>query len=310
MQSFIEVGLPLFGIVLLGYVAARVGWLAEATVDGLSRYVFDFAIPLLLFRSMATLEAIEVAPWRLLASYYGAAFAVFALGAAGARFVGADAPGEAATMGFGASFSNTVLLGIPLVLTLYGEQGALPLFMLVALHSLLLLTTAIVTLELARGRRDRLAGDVGRSLRNLATNPILLGLAAGLLWRATGWSLATPLDRIVDALGGTASPCALFAMGGSLSRYRVRGHVREAVLVTALKNFVMPALVWLLATRAFDIDPVWAKVAVVVAAMPTGVNVYLFAHRYDAGTGIASSAVVISTTVSLVTVSVLLALLA
>ncbi len=104
----------------------------------------------------------------------------------------------------------------------------------------------------------------------------------------------------------TALPCALFAMGGTLTRYHLAGHLKEASLITALRLFVHPILVWLLATHVFGVEPPWVAIAVVIAAMPTGINVYLFAQRYDAGTAIASSAVVLSTTLSFVTLSALL----
>lgn len=306
MHDFLDVLLPLFLIVLLGFAAARLGWFAASAVDGLSRFVFDFAIPCLLFRSMAGLELAERPPWALLAAYYGGAWAVFALGVGLARIAGVTRRGEAATVGFAAAFSNTVLLGIPLILGVYGQAGALPLFAILALHSLLLLTTAIVTLELTRRRTDRLVSDLLRSLRGLAANPILLSLAAGLAFRATSWQLGGAVDATLRLLGTTASPCALFALGGALSRHHVRGHVRPAMVSTGLKNFVHPLLVWWLATRVFSLDPTWMRVAVVVAAMPTGVNAYLFANRYEAGSAMASSAVLISTAVSLVTVPFLL----
>lgn len=304
MQVFADVVVPLFGIVLLGYGAARLGWFSNTTCDGLSSYVFNFAIPLMLFRHMATLEWTGTMPWDLLASYYIGTFVVFGLGGVLAVRFGASAQ-ERAIVGFGAAFSNTVLLSIPVVLTAFGDEAALPLFSIIAVHSLFLLTTAVVSLELGRGGAE-LKANLTTSLKGIVVNPVLLGLAAGLLWRVTGFSLQGPVEEIVDRLGMTALPCALFAMGGTLTRYHLAGHLREASLITALKLFVHPILVWLLAAHVFGIEPRWVAIAVVIAAMPTGINVYLFAQRYDAGTAIASSAVVLSTTLSFVTLSALL----
>ena len=120
--------------------------------------------------------------------------------------------------------------------------------------------------------------------------------------------IPAPLDRTAELVGRSAVPCALFAMGASLAAHRLRGSFRDALLATALKLVAHPALVWSCATL-LGLEPLWTKVAVLLAAMPTGINVYLFADRYRAGVNTASSAVVLSTGLSIFTISIVLWLL-
>lgn len=308
MEIVLDIVLPVFGVLLLGYGAAWAGLFDAAANRGLSLFVFNFAIPLLLFRSMAHTDLPEVMPWGFLASYYLGAFAVFGLG----MLVGwlfSRRLDEQGIFGLGAAFSNTTMLGIPLVLTTFGDIAALPLFLLIAFHSLLLLPTVTTVIEIGRGRGGTLRHIPWNTFKGLIQNPIILGLLAGLAFSLTGLSVPAPLDAMAKALGTAASPCALFAMGGTLHQHRIRGNFKEPLSLAGLKLLVHPLIVWVLGTWVFDMDPLWTQVAVVMAALPAGVTAYLFAQRYQVGVATATSAVFISTLLSVIGLSALLFLL-
>ena len=308
MAILLDVILPVFGLMLIGYLASAVRVIDEAAVQGLSRFVFTFAIPVLLFRSMARTQLPASVDWGFLLSYYLAAFAMFAGGMAAAAAFRRPA-GELGIFGLAASYSNAVLLGVPLILTTFGEAATLPLFLLLALHSALLFTAVTLTMEATRHRLGGLRRLPLATLRGLATNPILLGLMAGLVVNLTGIGIARPVDAIAETLGQAAAPCAVFALGASLARYRISGDLVLASTLCLLKTVVHPIAVWLLATRVFGISPDWAAVAIVMAALPVGVNVYVFAERYQTAVGTVATAIVLSTAASLATVFVLLSTL-
>lgn len=309
MAIILDVMLPVFGLLFIGYLAAIAGLAEEAVVQGLSRFAFTFAIPVLLFRSMARTELPASIDWGFLLSYYLAAFAVFAGGMAAAALFRRPT-GEHGLFGLAASYSNAVLLGVPLILTAFGDAATLPLFLLLALHSALLFTAVTLVMETTRHRVAGLRGLPAATLRGLVTNPILLGLVAGLVVNLAGVGIAGPIDAIAETLGRAATPCAVFALGASLARYPISGSLAQASTLCLLKTVAHPALVWLLATRVFDVSPEWTAVAVVMAALPVGVNVYLFAERYQAAVAPVASAIVLSTVTSLATVFALLSLFA
>lgn len=310
MSILLDAVLPVFGLVVLGYAAVRLRWLGGEAVRGLSLFVFNFALPAMLFRTLALTRLPERVEWAFLLSFYGAALVVFALGmlVAGRGF-GRPLVGQGLA-GLTASYSNTVLLGIPIVLAALGESAAVPLFLIVATQNLVLFPPATALIEAGSGRDRTLRGLLGPTLTAMARNPIVASLTLGLLFNLLALHIPGPVDSVVAALGSAAVPTATFALGATLARYRIAGALAEAGLLIAGKMLVQPLIVWLLAAFVFDLDPLWTSVAILMAGLPTGINAYLFAERYDHGVSTAATAVVVSTGLSIGTLSILVLLLA
>lgn len=309
MEAVVTSVSPIFGILLLGYLAARLGGFDEAANRGLSLFIFNFAIPPLLFRSMALADLPDSPPWGLLLSYYPPAFIAFASGMIFSRQLFGRSAAEMPIAGFSAAFSNTIFLGIPLALTAFGERAALPLFLLIAFHSLLLMPTVTIALEIGRGRARGLWRIPLATLRGLATNPVIIGLLLGLGWNLLQLPLPEPLDRATELLGQAATPGALFALGAALTRYSLAGNLGEPAVMVGLKMLLHPLLVWLLAGFVFDLPPLWTAVLVLIAALPTGVNAYLFAQRYEVNIPTATTTIFLSTLVGLASLPLVLYLL-
>ncbi len=299
---------PVFGIVALGYGAVRSGLFDETAERGLGGFVFNFAIPCLLFRSTATTEWPEASAIQLLLAYYGPSLLVMAL-AMGAAYAVFMRRGKAlGVIAMGSTFSNSVLLGLPLILTAYGDEGATPVLLLIAFDAVILMSITAVILEVLSGSEEGLKALPGRVARGLLTNPIVMALVAGLAYGAVGWPIPRPIDSVMENMGMAATACALFAMGASLARFGVVGRHVESAWTAGLKLALHPLLVWLTAVHVFDLDRVWAEVVTLIAACPAGVNVYLFAQRYDAAIRLATTHVFVSSVASVVTLSFLLAL--
>jgi hypothetical protein len=294
---------PVFGIVLLGFAAAKLRMLDAAAVIGLVVFVFHFAIPAMLFRNLAEAELPGEIEWGFLLSYYGGALAVYGLGMCVGRYSFRRPLAIQATCGMAAGFSNTVLLGIPLLLTVLGPEAALAIFMLVLLHSPTLMTLTMVLVRIGRGREVSVGAQLRVVLGELIRNPIILALLAGLAANLSELVLPGPVETIVQMLGAAAAPCALFAMGASLAAYPLAGDVLSTLPLVLLKLFVHPLLVWVLAVPVLGLEGVWVPVAVLMATMPTGINVYLVATRYEAGTTVAARTIFLSTVISLLTIS-------
>jgi predicted permease len=306
MPVLLNVVAPVFGILGLGFLAARLRLLDPPGIRGLVLFVFHFAIPVLLYRSLAEMTLPDAIPWAFLAAFYAGALAVYAAGMALARWGYGRPLKDQAIWGMGAGFSNTVLLGIPIVLTGLGPEAALPLFLIIGFHSAVLMPVTVALLHLDVGEGAGRRGQAAMVVREIVKNPIVMGLALGLLANVTGVSLPGPLDRMAELLGAAAVPCALFAMGASLAAYPAGGDTPPALALAFLKLVVHPLVVWLLVGPLLGLEGIWLSTAVVVAAMPTGVNVYLFAARYDAAPSVAARTVLLASALSMVTVSLLL----
>ena len=306
MNAVIDVVGPVFGLGLIGYIAARLGFFSENMAQGLARFVFDYAVPLLLVRMFAVAQLPDVIPLGLWVSFYVPVFGVYALGMllAARRFERNFM--EQVIAGFGCAFGNTVLLGLPLVLLFFGDEGALPFFILISIHGLSLFTATTVLLEYGRNRKSSLRELPLEVLKGLVKNPIIVGIAVGLALNRSATPLPGPIDQIAEYMQHAVTPCALFSLGASLTRYGIAGQLQESLLLIAIKMLLMPALVWTLSTAVFDLSPLGAMVVTLTAAQPVGVNVYLFAQRYESAQALATSSVFLSTVFSLLTLPALL----
>lgn len=301
--------LPVFLVGALGYLFAAAGVFRREDGAGLTRFVFSFALPLMLFHSMATIELPADFRWSFFLAYYVPVLMVFAGGLVIGRRVFRHGRTERAVFAMGAAFSNTVLIGIPIVSAAWGDRALFPLLMIVSVHAAILFTITTVIAESGASRGARLPAIAGRTIRGVARNPILLGILAGLAANA----LAVPLPAVIEGtlrlIRGAAVPAALFAAGASLREYRIMGHIPEALTLLGLKLVVQPAAVWLFAAYIFDLPPLWSAVAVLTAALPTGVNVSVFARKYDAAIAPVVTATLASTLVSVVSLSMLITVL-
>lgn len=300
---------PVFGLMALGFVAAKLKALDASGVRGLVLFVFNFAIPALLLRSLARMDLPPDIEWGFLIAFYAGAFATYGLGmAAGKALFGCALPDQA-TFGMAASFSNLILLGVPIVLTALGPDAALPMFLIIGFHSSTLMPLTVGLIRGGRGSGESIGRQIASVFLEMLKNPIILGIFFGIAVNLGGITLWSGIDRILEFLGAAAVPCALFAMGASLASYPLKGDVRPAVLLTVLKLVVHPALVWVVAVPILGLEGLWVSVAVIMAGMPSGVNVYLFASRYETRPGVAARTVLLTSMCSVVTIWVLLLLM-
>lgn len=303
MQTSLAIVLPLFALILCGFVFARGRVIGPEGVKGLSVFVFNLAVPALLFRSMATGLSEHGTGPGILYCYYAGGLIMFGLSMlVGRILLGLDLVKQA-LMAITAVFSNSVLIGIPLIFTAFGHDGQIAVLLITSLHSAIFMTLATVIVEIGRSGAVR----PGAILTAVFTNPLLISVLAGAVWGLTGWTLPTPIETFLKLLAGAAAPSALFALGATLAAFRIAGDMRDVAVITVLKMAVHPAIMWLLATKVFALGPTETAVAVIIAALPSGVNPFILAQRYDTYVQRAASSVVITTALAVLTAALLLA---
>lgn len=301
-------------LIAAGYFTGRQGWVGAAAVKDLSNLIFLLLAPALLFRTMS-LVRVEDLQFKPVAAYFAATVLIFAVSLGWRGF-----SRNSAVLALANTFSNTVMIGLPLVGLAFGEAGMVVLLTLVSLHSLVLMTGATVVLELATAReqahapaaggagpdpRRAMLRAVARALRNAIIHPVPLPIIAGLLYGQTGWGLPELIDKPLALLGQAFSPLALVMVGITLAWTRVGEHLRGALVQAVIKNLVHPlmvaAIAWLMGVRGLPL-----AVMVLTAALPIGANVFLFSQRYRSAEALTTASVVISTLLGLATVSLTL----
>jgi malonate transporter and related proteins len=309
LTSLLDVVAPVFGLVALGFVAVRASFLDSGGVRGLVAFVFNFALPVLLFRTMGGMEIPERIPWSVLVAFYVPALTIYGLGMALARWGFGRPTHEQAIFGMAASFSNTVLLGIPIALPALGPEAALPVFLIVAFHSATFMPLTLALVHLGRGEGVSPSEQAATLAKALVKDPIVMGILVGLAANLGSVALPGWLDRLAELLATAAMPCALFAMGASLAGSPAGTDGTAPWILSALKLVAHPILVWAVAVPVLGLRGVWANAAILMAAMPTGVNVYLFGARHDAAAPVAARTVLVATAASVATISAVLAAL-
>lgn len=319
---------PVFAIAAVGYLTTRIGIFKENDIQGMSRFVFNLAIPVLLFNALSDLELPPQINWQFLLSYYLVVFLIYGLSVWLGRSTFTLTPRQQGVFGIGATYSNLGLVGIPIITIGLGDEAILPLFTIISIHAAILWFMGTVVTERADAARtanqsstNRILAAGWRSLKTLARNPIIIGLVLGLIFNRLP-QLPAPLLDTLELFGRTSLPCALFVLGGSLAVFRPaqkeldilapnrhdNREMWETAVLIILKLLIHPLLVWVLAFYFFHLDPLWTAVAVMAAGMPVGINAYMFAQKYQECLRVVGTAVLISTVLAVGTQSLLLAI--
>ena len=303
MNAALTVILPVFLVIASGWLAARARLLTDAMIDALMRFAQGIAVPVLLAQSIGKLDLAASFDARLFASFYAGAFSGFGLGLIGARLLGRPAT-DAVAIGFAAMFSNSLLLGVPITERAFGAEALAGNFAIIAIHSPLLYTIGIIAMELARSHGSGLpARDVARQVaRAIATQPMVIGIAAGVMINLTGNPLPDVMREAMKIIASAAIPCALFGLGGVLLRLKPEGDSRAIALVVGLSILIHPAITWTLGAHVLQLTTDQLRSATLTAAMAPGVNAYLFAASYDSAKRVAASAVLVATLASVATI--------
>jgi len=313
MGAVFEVVFPVFALIGIGYVLGRSPLLnGAAGIKALTNFVFYAAIPALLFRLFGKGLPEDGIEWSIVLGYFVAALIHFAVTMAIARFIFRNPAVELGLAGMTSTFSNTVLMGIPLVYTAFGEPGMIPLLMIVTFHPMILIPLATIIVEFMRGdaeKRQSVGVILLNAVKSLLRHPVIVGMLVGIGICFTGWELPVPVNRLIDMLAAAATPAALCALGASLTQFSIAGDLKESLTLVAMKLIALPALVWFFTSQVFQADPLWVTVATVNAAMPVGINAFLLAQFYGTYTQRSASAGLIGTALSLFTVSALFAII-
>lgn len=296
----------IFGLIAFGFCAAKFRLLKETSGDGIADFVFVIAIPLLLVKTLSTADFGSAIPWKIWIVYFAAAGITWVIGHYVIRKIfGRDAR-SGVVAGLSASFSNTVLLGIPFILGILGEEGFAILTLIVSVHLAVMLAASLINYEWANkvdatGEVSANAQDLLRDFfQKLFLNPLIIGIFAGLLLRFTGLPLPEFVTKMINGIAGVAGPLALFVMGMTMHKLGIRGNVKPALVLTFVKIMIMPAMAFA-GCRLLGLETLATQVIVLTAAMPAGVNPFLIATRFGTGIALASNASTIGTGISIVT---------
>lgn len=303
MFTIVNVIAPVFALMAIGYLAVRWRVFPKEGVRGLVAFVNNFGTPCLLFTAMVNSDFSSIFNWSVIVPFYIGSVTCMVLGVVIAMRLFKARPGEAVSSGFTAMFANTVLVGIPIMSRAYGEAALPTTFSIIAFHAPLLITLGMITMELMRRDGQPIHRAMISASIRVVQNPLLWGILLGVLVNHFDIPIAEPVNAVILMMSAAVVPSALFGLGGALNDYRLADNWLQALLISFVRLVIHPAMAWVIMVPVLKLDSELAKYAVLLAAMPAGINVYVFATYYNRGVNVATNTVLISTVLSAFTLT-------
>jgi len=311
MSALADVALPVFAIILAGYLCGRASVLGDNAATVLNGFVYYVAMPALFIASISGAGSLTGnAHGAFLAVVIGGQMAVFGLSLLAATVLFPGTLGAHSQHALSATLTNSAYMGIPLMQLAYGDEGALLAIIASVANGVVFMSLGTVLLEISAHSGRSPAKIAGNVVLGVVKSPLVLGAAVGVALLMAGITLPSPAQSFVDLLGATAGPCALFAIGLFLVGKRVIRGAPEVAWISFMKLIMLPLLTWVIVLFLVPLSPLETAVAVLLAALPTGSLVFVLGERYGEFMTRSVATVLVTTVLSVITVSALLAFFA
>ena len=297
--------LPFFALIALGYGSAKTAIFSKDATVHLTKFVFYFALSAMLFKFSSNLSLREILEWDFMAAYLIGSMALYGMTALIAKLRGTSfdisvIEAQCSVIG------NMGWMGLAMIPILLGEQSISYVIMVLIID--LIVFGPLIVILLVAHREGQISLKVFQTIgMGLIKNPLVLSISTGLLWAAFEIPVPELLNRFMTILGGASTPGALFAIGASMA-FAAKGQISIPLYLSANKLIMHPLLVGIASLLVFQIDPFASAVMIACAAMPVAGNVYMIATHYGLPSERISIAILISTTVSIVTISLIISL--
>ena len=304
MLPVLSVVVPVFALILAGFIAGKTGKLGPNASTEINRFVVWLALPAQLFNFTANSDWQTLWQPGFIIAFSAGCFAVYGTLLLHHWYRSRDWSAASFT-GLSGSYSNTGYMGIPLCLLALGDDGLAPAVIATLVVVCGLFALAIVFIEFGKQSHKPWYDIIGIVLGSLVKNPLLVAPIAGVAWSASGLQMLEPAQQFLSFLAAAASPCALVSIGLFLMQ-KSDGKVSGVWSLTFIKLIVQPGVAWLVAGPILGLPLFWVQAAVLMSALPTGTGPFMLAQYYQAD-GSAISRVVLQTTLgSIVTLSMII----
>ena len=306
-MEVLNIILPVFAVVVTGYLFARLGILPESVSGVLIQFVYYAAIPALLFVVIAQEKIENLLNWPFIAAYGGVVGALFLLILLGAILWRKADLGSATMLATISVGSNTAIIGLPLLHSFFGHKVVV----FAAISSVIVVALFLVQVFLLEAAESKDADSRGSTLahvKNTILNPIVLSVILGVIYAILPIDLPKIVADYLELLGAAVTPCALFAIGMSIKLDSIFESGAKIIFASTIKLLILPALVFA-AAWIIGLDPLMTIAAVIASAVPTAKSEFIFAKQYHQSEELTAGTVSLTTAVSVVTLIIWLLLL-
>jgi malonate transporter and related proteins len=303
MNDVLNLALPYFGLIFIGFACGKTKRLPEAGLAWMNFFLLYVSLPALLFRIMSATPFAELNnPPFLIATTLGTV-SVFVLAMVTGRIIGDLSLRKATMAGLAGAYGNIGYMGPGLALAVLGTKAAAPTALIFCCDSIFLFTIVPLLMALTDREHPSLLHAIGVAARQIALNPLIMSAVLGALVAALHIPLPTALDRTLVFLQNAAAPTALFVLGVTVALRPFDRVPWEVPGVIAIKVVLHPLIVFGLMLAFGPFAQPWAATAVLMAALPPALNVFVMARQNNTWIEPASVAVLIGTFASVVTLT-------
>jgi malonate transporter and related proteins len=310
MHAVLNSALPIFALILTGFICGYFGVFDKTATDNLNRFAVYLALPSLMFVAMSKITPDQVRQLGFVGAFCGGFSITFAIAFAISRARGRRVA-NASIEGLDAGYSNVGFMGIPMCLLVFGPESAPASIIATLFTACILFLFAVVIVEIDLQKGNSFWSTSAKVAKSLLTSPLLIAPVAGLCIGLSGLKVPTPFESFTALLGGAASPVALVCIGLFLAQESVVSHDAASIgILVAMKLILQPAITAFLAFYVFSMPPLWSHSAVILSALPIGSGPFTIAKLYGLEAGVTSGSILASHIFAVFTVSLLVAWLA
>ena len=303
MLDVLNISIPFFALIFLGFGAHAIGFIDVAGARTMSKFAFYVTLPPFMFLKITASDPAAILNWGFIWRYESSTILIYLTAALIAQLLFRLGRLESGIFGLNVAYPNYGYMGIPLAILAFGDEAALPMALILFADTIVLLT---LTACFVSGNEGGPVAAIKRISFTMIANPLVIAVLAGLLFSASGLILPKIPQQFGTLLAGAAAPVALFALGATLFGQPVRAAAAEVSAISLLKLILHPLLVALFFLGLPGQEPIWVKVAILSSCLPVAANVFMLANHYGAYTGRTASAILMSTALASATVPVIL----
>ena len=303
MIDVLNLALPYFGLIFIGFACGKLKQIPDTALAWMNFFIVYVALPALFYRILAQTPLEQLAQVDFIFATTLAtswAFAVsFVIGMAILR----GNIGQSTIAGLAGSYGNIGYMGPGLALATLGPQAAVPVALLFCFDTLLLFSLVPFLMALTNPQQQTIGTTAIEVARRIVTHPLVIATAVGIASAAVHFQPPLAVERLLQFLQNAAAPCALFTLGVTVALRPLKKMPWEVPFLVVVKLVLHPLLVFLLLSLFGPFEQSWIYTAVLMAALPPALNVFVFAQQYDTWVEQASGAVLIGTLISVLTLT-------
>jgi predicted permease len=303
MVDILNLALPYFGLIFIGFACGKTRGLPESGLAWMNFFLLYVSLPALLFRIMSETPFSELNNPPFLIATTLATVSAFVLAMVAARIIGELSLRKATMAGLAGAYGNIGYMGPGLALAVLGAKAAAPTALIFCCDSIFLFTIVPLLMALTDREHPSFLHAIGLAARQIVLNPLIMSAVLGALVAAFHIPLPTALDRTLLFLQNAAAPTALFVLGVTVALRPFDRVPWEVPGVIAIKLLIHPLIVFGLMLLLGPFAQPWAATAVLMAALPPALNVFVIARQNNTWIEPASVAVLIGTFASVVTLT-------